>query len=82
MRLNAPRAPCLQSFAKTLGQQSIGERFDTFREQSEDGRGFDDSEVRTGYCWSSCLRRNKSEPRGSIRLFLTNNDCELGEFRR
>lgn len=61
-RLNAPRALRLQSFAKTLGQQSIGERLDTFREQSEDGRGFDDSEVRTGYCWSSCLRRNKSEP--------------------
>ena len=52
---NAPRALRLQSFAKTLSQQSIGERLDTFREQSEDGRGFDDSEERTGYCWSSCL---------------------------
>ena len=61
-RLNAPRAPRLQSLAKTLGQQGIGERFDTFREQSEDGRGFDDSEVRTGYGCFSCLRRNKSEP--------------------
>ena len=61
-RLNASRALRLQSFAKTLGQQSIRERLDAFREQSEDGRGFDDSEVRTGYCWSSCLCRNKSEP--------------------
>ena len=48
-RLNAPRSPCTQSLAKTLDQQSIGERLDAFREQSEDGRRFDDRELRTGY---------------------------------
>ena len=59
-RLNAPRALRLQSLAETLGQQSMRKRLHAFREQSEDGRGFDDSEVRTGYGCSSCLRRNKS----------------------
>ena len=57
-RLNAPRSRP-QSLAKTLDQQSIGERLDAFREQSEDRRGFDDTEVRTGYGCFSFLRRKQ-----------------------
>src|SRR5262245_43042514 len=70
-RLNAPRALSLQSLGKTLGQQSIWERLAAFVEQAEDGRSFDDSEVRTGYGCSSCLRRNNLSP------FFHNPDSKM-----